>query len=315
MKILRNGRRQKNTLFFEGGHRMDRNGVLKLVDAEKSFVLPYGKMMTVGEDGQPAETVDQIDVDGLPIPANLSKGINRVVVFVKNKNELIILSPKTYRSTFAKRFILDRFDATAYGNPLFAQSANPRSSPFFLKADGVQILNGGTKIVLRAGGGYQIEADLRTNLAKMPNVKDPLPFSFHRRLHDKKTGEMSKSASAGAKDSKFHIIQTNLPRFTGQPTHVVSTETQSLSNIALTYGLDPDVLSQFMGKDRDHQFAKGDVIKIPSKGYDLFQAWFFMDDKAFKSLLIQGFLMENLDPSLYEKVASSPWGKVYKILK
>ncbi|MBT3635452.1 MAG: hypothetical protein HN531_00810 [Opitutae bacterium] len=315
MKILRNGRRQGNTLFFEGGHRMDRKGVLKLVDAEKSFVLPYGKMLTVGEDGQPAETVDQIDVDGLRIPANASKGINRVIVFVQNKNELIILSPKTYRSTFAKRFILDRFDATAYANPLFAQSANPRSSPFFLKADGVRILNGGTKIVLRAGGGYQIEADLRTNLAKMPNVKDPLPFSFHRRLHDKKTGEVSKTASAGAKDSKFHIIQTNLPRFTGQPTHVVSTETQSLSAIALTYGLDPDVLSRFMGKDRDHQFVKGEVIKIPSKGYDLFQAWFFMDDKAFNSLLIQGFLMEDLDPSLYEKVASSPWGKVYKILK
>jgi len=40
-----------------------------------------------------------------------------------------------------------------------------------------------------------------------------------------------------------------------------------------------------------------------------------MDDKAFNSLLIQGFLMEDLDPSLYQKVVSSPWGKVYKILK
>lgn len=315
MKILRNGRRQGSSLFFEGGHRMDRTGVLKIMDAEKSFVLPYGKMLTVSEDGQPAETVEQVEVDGLRIQASTSKGVNRVVVFVENLNELIILSSKTYRSTFAKRFILDRFDAVAYRNPLFAQAANPRNSPFFLKADGVQILDGGTKIILRAGGGYQVEADLRTNLAKMPNVKDPLPFAFHRRLHDKQTGKMAKFASAGAKDSKFHIIQTNLPRFTGQRTHVVSEETQSLSVIALNYGLDPSVLSQFMGKDQDHSFVKGDVIKIPSKGYDLFQAWFFMDEKAFRSLLIQGFLMEDLDPLLYEKITSSPWGKVYKILK
>ena len=65
MKILRNGRRQGNSLFFEGGHRMDRTGVLKIMDAEKSFVLPYGKMLTVSEDGQPAETVEQVEVDGL----------------------------------------------------------------------------------------------------------------------------------------------------------------------------------------------------------------------------------------------------------
>ena len=315
MKILRNGRRQGNNLFFDDGHRMDRKGVLKIIDAGNSFVLPYGKMLTVGDDGQPAETVERIEIDGLSIQANTSKGVNRVVVFVENLNELIILSPKTYRSTFAKRFILDQFDSTAYRNPLFAESANPRNSPFFLKADGVQILDGGSKIILRAGGGYQVEADLRTNLAKMPNVKDPLPFAFHRRLHDKRTGKMAKIASAGAKDSKFHIVQTNLPRFIGQRTHVVSEDSQSLSAIALSYGLEPSVLSKFMRKDMEHRFDEGDVLKIPGKGYDLFQAWFFMDEKAFRSLLIQGFLMEDLDPSLFEKVTSSPWGKVYKILK
>ena len=203
MKILRNGRRQGNNLFFDDGHRMDRKGVLKIIDAGNSFVLPYGKMLTVGDDGQPAETVERIEIDGLSIQANTSKGVNRVVVFVENLNELIILSPKTYRSTFAKRFILDQFDSTAYRNPLFAESANPRNSPFFLKADGVQILDGGSKIILRAGGGYQVEADLRTNLAKMPNVKDPLPFAFHRRLHDKQTGKMAKIASAGARTANF----------------------------------------------------------------------------------------------------------------
>jgi hypothetical protein len=315
MTILRNGRRQGNYLVFDGGHRMDRNGVVKLLDADKFFALPYGKMMVVAEDGQPAISVDQIDIEGVRFSAGLSNGGNRVAVFVRNKNDLIILSPRTYRSTFAKRFIIDRFDASAYENPLFAQAANPRSSPFFLKADAVQIFNGGTKIILRAGGGYQIEADLLTNLAKMPNIKDPLPFSFHRRLHDKTTGKISKIASSGAKDTKYHIIQTNLPRFTGQRTHTVPTETQTLSSIALTYNISPDALSRHLGEDQDHEFPKGDVIRIPGKGYDLYQAWYFMDDKAFKSLLIQGFLMEDLDPSLYEKVVSSPWGKVYKILK
>lgn len=294
---------------------MDRKGVLKFLDADKSYVLPYGKMMAVGEGGQPAKVVDQIEVDGLRITPSITKGVNRVAVFVKSKNELIILSPKTYRSTFAKRFILDQFDAKAYQNPLFAQAANPRNSPFFLKADGVQILDGGSKIVLIAGGGYRIEADLRTNLAKMPNVKDPLPFSFHRRLHDRETGKLAKIASAGAKESKFHIIQTNLPRFTGQRTHAVSKESQALAEIALTYNLSPSVLSQYLNRGTEHEFSKGDVIRIPGKGYDLYQAWFFMDEKAFKSLLIQGFLMEDLDPSLYEKISSSPWGKVYKILK
>ena len=70
------------------------------MDAGNSFVLPYGKMLTVGDDGQPAETVERIEIDGLSIQANTSKGVNRVVVFVENLNELIILSPKTYRSTF-----------------------------------------------------------------------------------------------------------------------------------------------------------------------------------------------------------------------
>jgi len=316
MKILRNGRRQGNTLFFDGGHRMDRNGVLKLVEADKSFVLPYGKMMTVGEEGQPAEKVKGIEVEGLKLSASSKVGTGRTLIFVRETFDLVILSAEVARSDFAKRFFIDQFDLEVYQNPLFAQSANPRSSPFFFKADGVQILNGGTKIILRAGGGYQIEADRLSNLAKMPNVKEPLPFAFHRRLHDKETGEVLKIASEGAKDSKFHIIQTNLPGFIGQQRpHIVSKETESLSEIALTNNLEPDVLSRFMDKDRSHQFVKGDVIKIPSKGYDLFPAWFFMDDKAFNSLLIQGFLMEDLDPSLYEKVASSPWGKVYKILK
>ena len=85
------------------------------------------------------------------IQASTSKGVNRVVVFVRNLNELIILSPKTYRSTFAKRFILDRLTQLhiVIRSLLKRQT---RKFAFFLKADGVQILDGGTKIILRAEG-------------------------------------------------------------------------------------------------------------------------------------------------------------------
>ena len=210
----------------------------------------------------------------LRIQASTSKGVNRVVVFVKNLNEVIILSPKTYRSTFAKRFILDRFDAVAYRNPLFAQAANPRNSPFFLKADGVQILDGGTKIILRAGGGYQVEADLRTNLAKMPSVKDPLPFAFHRDCMTNGRAKWPKLQSAGAKDSKFHIIQTNLPRFTGQRTRVVSEETQSLSAIAAELWSRPKRSEPVHGQDRITRLSRATQSRFQARDTIFFRRGF-----------------------------------------
>jgi hypothetical protein len=370
MIILRNGKRQGNSIIFDGGHRMDESGVLNYAfSPAKMGPIPYARFLEVNEEGQPAEKVKGMEIEDLQIVASPKGGVGRTLIFVRKSSDLVILSAGISRSDFAKRFFLDQFDWEVYQHPLFASAAAPRKDPFVGRAGSVRFSSDRQKVILSVRG-VAVEADLRTKTAKITGSKEPVPFSFHRRFHDGQTGKMNKLPSLVSKNARYHLIQTDLPAFRGQQTHVVPPRTQSLSDIAGIHGIKPsvlsahlrkeedhqyltgdrvnlpdgqthvvpskkqslvdiagifkertvpkmtpEILSAYLGEDKEHGYSTGEVISIPDKGYGLTQAWFFMDDEAFRSLLVQGFLMEELDPSIFEKVTSSAWGKVYKILR
>ena len=69
---------------------------------------------------------------------------NRRLLHILDTNEIVILTPQTFNSTFAKRFLLDRFDAQSYSHPLFEQGAFPVRQPYMAQADWVS--NTGSKI-------------------------------------------------------------------------------------------------------------------------------------------------------------------------
>ena len=375
MIILRNGKRQGNSVVFDGGHRMDTKGVLNYAfSPEKMAPISYARFLEVNEDGKPAKKANGMEIEGLRVVASSKGGVGRTFVFVRKTSDLVILSPEISHSDFAKRFFLDQFDWEVYQNPLFATAAAPRRDPFVGRAESVGFSSNRQKVFLSVRG-VAVEADLSTKMAKIRGSKEPVPFSYHRRFHDAQTGKMSKLPSLVSKDARYHLIQTNIPAFRGQQKHIVPSKTQSLADIADKCGIKPkdlrdylikqdehedeehqyrtgdrinlpsgqthvvpaikqslvevadilkgrttppmtpEILSAYLGEDKEHEYSTGDVINIPDKGYGIGNAWFFMDNEAFRSLLVQGFLMEELDPSIFEKVTSSAWGKVYKVLR
>jgi undecaprenyl-diphosphooligosaccharide--protein glycosyltransferase len=311
MLILRGGRREGSSYVFNGGYRLNQRGDL-ILDGEQKGMIAYGQVFEVDPDGGPAKVIDSIEVDDLRVSLKYDATVGRRLIHVPHLNELIIISSDTFRSSFARRFLLTRFDAEAYSHPVFAQGADPRKQPFFTQADWVT--SQGPKIFLNMRGGYKIEADLSTNLATLPNSSSTIPFSFHRKIHDPNTAQLIDSPSIEKEGAKFHLIQTSLPYFSGDRDYVVPHNGKKLSEIAEIHRLSVSALSSYNSlKDENSLLKSGDKITIPGMGYQIGQAWFFMDEEAFNSLLVQGYFMENLDENYFEKVFSNAWGKVYKL--
>ena len=311
MSILRDARREGNSLVFANGFRLDRRGKLRTKD--NKGIAPYGSMSIVGAPGEAAKVVDALELDGLRIPSNPERSSPQRLLYLPEQRDLIILSADAYRSTLAKRFLLDRFDPEAYSHPSFASAADLKRQSYMTQADWVT--SSGSKITLNMRGGYKIEAVVCTGLANLPGFSTPVKFSFHRSIHDVKTGKLMKIPSKIGEGAKYHLIQSNLPAFLGGRTYTVPAGGKSIAQIAEIRGVNLFALAQTLGREGDEILAEGEVIEIPSRGYQVIPAWFFMSDEVFQSLLVQGFLMEKLDPNLFAPVHLSPWGKVYRVLR
>ena len=310
MVILKNGRREGSSVVFDENFRFDKRGNLR-VSGNNSAPIPYSEILEISGNGDSANSVRSILFDGLNIPANPSPNAARRLLFIKHEKEFVILSPATFRSTFAKRFLLNNFDSISYKHPFFAKSIFPKKQPYMAQA--VRVSKSGQTFTLSMGGGYRIEADISRNLANIPGVDQPVSFNFHHFTH-RVDGTLVNIPTKKLPNARFHLVQTNLPAFLGSRSYEIPSGGKSLVEVAKMHGLAPSALASETGRDLGYIFKEFTEILIPAKGYELRPAFFFMDNEVFSSILIQGFLMENLDPTFFEKVYTSPWGKVYRML-
>ena len=312
MKILRNGRREGFSFNFDEGFRFDQQGNLRL-EGQQSGVIPYSQLwVTSGDVGDSAKIVRSINADGFTIINKPDSRSSRALLYIEKTKELVLLSSTALNSTFAKRFLLDKFDEDAFNHPIFEKGVNPVRQPFMTQADWISSNPNGVTLNMR--GGYRVEANLKTYKAKVPGVKDPVPFAFHRRMHDEKTGKLIKIPSQQKETAQFHLVQTNLPIFAGGRPFKVPAGGKTVKQIAQSTGVNPSMLSHYLGIEVSESIEEGTVVEIPARGYQMSQAWFFMDQEVFESVLVRGFLMEDLPTDSFEKVYSTPWGKVYKIV-
>ena len=86
-----------------------------------------------------------------------------------------------------------------------------------------------------------------------------------------------------------------------------------MAQVAQSNGIKPAMLAHYLDSTVDQPLDEGQEVEIPARGYQMSQVWFFMDQEVFESILVRGFLME-VTSDLFEKVYSTPWGKVYKIV-
>ena len=312
MKILRNGRVEGYSFNFDEGFRFDKQGNLR-VEGEQSGIVSYSQLWsTSGNTGDFAKLVQSVNIDGFNILSKPDPRSGRALLLVKNTKELIILSSTVFNSTFAKRFLLDKFDAEAFSHPKFENGVNPVRQPFMTQADWVTSMPDGVSLNMR--GGYKVEANLKTYKAKVPGVQEAVPFAFHRRMHDSKTGKLIKMPSQKLGTPRFHLIQTNLPIFAGGRRYEVPSGGRTVEEVARSTGVPQMMLAQHLELKVEDVITAGEEIEIPARGYQMSQAWFFMDQETFESVLVQGFLMEDLPADYFQKVYSTPWGKVYKIV-
>ena len=113
--------------------------------------------------------------------------------------------------------------------------------------------------------------------------------------------------------ARFHLIQTSIPYFSGDRDYVVQDGVKMLSEVAKIHRLEVPAIASYNSMSENANLNSGDVVKIPGMGYQIGQAWFFMDDEAFNSLLVQGYFMEDLDNQYFEKSFFECLGKSVQI--